>query len=131
MKLKVWSKKQAAKDNDKNQLYLRLQAPRNDEDTDIVVIVVDHKGDKINDGNLLLIDQKLKCIFTRAGINEKIPLKTDFEGNPLIYPDYVREISSGGRGIKIPLGAMISGERSASEGLGLLKKILLDISKKS
>lgn len=84
MKLKVWSKKTAASETNEDQLFLRL-VYCDDDCSDIVLIVVDIKGNRIDCGNILTIDNDYKCVILNKSISENIPLKTDILGSVLFY----------------------------------------------
>lgn len=79
--LKIWNEEEAKNASD-DQLFVRL---KNKEKTDIILVVVDKSGNEIDNGNILVIDNDLKVIYTQESINEKILLKTNLKDEVLIY----------------------------------------------
>jgi hypothetical protein len=84
MKLKIWSKKNGENCTDDKQLFVRLI--QNNNNDDIGVCVVDKKGDRINSGTIIFIDQDFKVIVSADSLSSKVPLKTDLDGSALCYP---------------------------------------------
>lgn len=84
MKLKIWDK-ETVKNSSTDQLFLRLMKGRVNED--ITLSVCDHMGTVIKDGHMLVIDQDLKGLILLRSLSEKIPLKTDMDGIPLLLTE--------------------------------------------
>lgn len=76
MKLKIWSKKAAEAEKNKDQLFLRLVYSEHSKE-DIKIVIVDINGKIIERGSILYLDNDLKCLVKVSSVSEKAPLKTD------------------------------------------------------
>jgi hypothetical protein len=97
-KLKVWKPEVANDEKNKDNLYLQLENSKRD---DVLLIAVDYKGNKIDRGNILLVDNDLHCIIALEGIAQRIPLKTDIKESVLIYIAWQLQSTGRGHGISI------------------------------
>lgn len=77
MKLKIWSDKETQTTSE-GELFVKLEVCP--EHLDIHAVVVDYKGERIDHGHLLTIDQDLKCLIISDHVNDLVPLKTDIDG---------------------------------------------------
>jgi hypothetical protein len=50
---------------------------------DVLLWAVDKKGERINQGAILSIDNDIKGIVIQKELNQKIDVKTDIQGQPL------------------------------------------------
>lgn len=92
--LKVWGDR---KDGDKeDQLYMMLE----EEQGEICVRLVDKKGDKLQDGVVLVFSNRYRCVIITDNLNEKAPLKTDVYGQVLTLTETeIKDIQT--RSIKV------------------------------
>lgn len=77
---KVWH----SEANDPKQLYLKLAQI---DDEQIILQVVDHKGELIRGGNLLVVDNEMGVLVALDGTNPVFPLRTDPALTPLVYTE--------------------------------------------
>ena len=90
MKLRVWKKSEAEK-ADKGTVFVRLKQAGND----ISLQMVNREGEKIPNGNLVVLDNDLKTIVLPEQVTEDFDFKTDLKGSLLAYPSWQLESGSG------------------------------------
>lgn len=81
LNLKVYDEKTSKESSEEGQLFLKLELTETG--NDIILIVVDKEGIKIENGNILYINTHEGYLIFLPSIGENIPLKTDIEGHIL------------------------------------------------
>lgn len=95
MRLQKYTKKAAATASE-DQLFLRLQNTKhpNGDGVDVVLVLIDKEGKRVNDGALMYFDNDLQGVILLNEVSSKYPLKTDISDTvAVIKENEVRYLS--------------------------------------